>query len=266
MQSILPNLPFIIQISESNGFVDADGDPYTPDPLPRVVVRQLAADGSYDELISLVDDEVAEEAFLDGNPIVGGFRYEGTADQAAENSTLRIGFVTTDTALVALGKFFSERWVTLQTEDVNPRLLEYFQLLARPDADNSDALTDLNAGGGSFDPELHSLKGLVDNLAYSDDLHVDVIEINGVAAAAQQLARSASTIVNSSVVSGTTTSIVTSLTETTNDHYKSRVIIFTSGALQNQVAEVTAYNGTTKALTVSALTEAPQSGDTFILV
>lgn len=113
MQSILPNLPFIIQLSEGAGFVDADGDPYTPDPLPRVIVRQFAADGSYSELVSLVDDEIAEEADLDGGPLTGGFRYEGTAEQAAENTTLKLGFVTTDAALVALGKFFSERWVTV---------------------------------------------------------------------------------------------------------------------------------------------------------
>lgn len=119
MQSILPNLPFIIQISEGTGFVDADGDPYTPTPLPRMIVRQFAADGSYSELVSLVDDEIAEEADLDGSPLTGGFKYEGTAEQAAENSTLRIGFITTDAALVALGKFFSERWVTVQVANTS---------------------------------------------------------------------------------------------------------------------------------------------------
>ena len=66
--------------------------------------------------------------------------------------------------------------------------------------------------------------------------------------------------------SATTTSFVTDLTEATDDHYIGRTVIFTSGALLGQATDITDYNGTTKALTVTALTEAPADNDTFEIV
>ena len=66
--------------------------------------------------------------------------------------------------------------------------------------------------------------------------------------------------------SATTTSFVTDLTEATDDHYIGRTVIFTSGALEGQATDITDYNGTTKALTVTALTEAPADNDTFEIV
>ena len=66
--------------------------------------------------------------------------------------------------------------------------------------------------------------------------------------------------------SASTTSFVTDLTEATDDHYIGRSIIFTSGALDGQATTITDYNGTTKALTVTALTEAPVDNDTFEIV
>lgn len=69
------------------------------------------------------------------------------------------------------------------------------------------------------------------------------------------------------VVTGTSaTSFTTDLTEATNDHWKGTYCLFTSGSLAGQVRKVTAYNGTTKALTVEAFTAAPGVGDDFMLV
>lgn len=66
--------------------------------------------------------------------------------------------------------------------------------------------------------------------------------------------------------SASTTVFVTDLTEATDDHYIGRTVIFTSGALTGQASDITDYNGTTKAITVTALTEAPANGVTFEIV
>lgn len=102
----------------------------------------------------------------------------------------------------------------------------------------------------------------------SGKMDSDVTAINSNTTAAAQLARSAATIVNASATATTlsTTQMSTDLTEATNDHYNGRIIIWTSGVLQNQATDITAYNGTTKTLTFTATTEAPGSGDTFIIV
>jgi hypothetical protein len=62
------------------------------------------------------------------------------------------------------------------------------------------------------------------------------------------------------------TSIKTDLAEATTDYHKDALILFTSGNLINQVKKVTAYNGSTKVLTVNAFTGAPATSDTFILL
>lgn len=76
----------------------------------------------------------------------------------------------------------------------------------------------------------------------------------------------------SAMVSGTaagvptTTVIGTNLTEATNDHYKSRALIFIGGVCAQQARPITGYNGTTKELTTDAFTDAPTAGDPFIIV
>jgi len=97
---------------------------------------------------------------------------------------------------------------------------------------------------------------------------VDVTKINGSAEAASDLALSAATIVAASAITGTlsTTQMTTDLTEATNDHYNGRIVIWTSGVLQDQATDITAYNGTTKLVTYTATTEAPSNADTFVIV
>lgn len=62
-------------------------------------------------------------------------------------------------------------------------------------------------------------------------------------------------------------SFKTDLTESTTDHWKDSLILFTSGTLAGQLKKVSGYNGTTKFITVSAaFTGTPSNGDGFILV
>ena len=75
-------------------------------------------------------------------------------------------------------------------------------------------------------------------------------------------------VTTGAVASGaaTTTAIPTDLTETDTDYWKDAFFLITSGALAGQVRRVTGYNGTTKVLTVEALTAAPAAAVTFALV
>ena len=96
----------------------------------------------------------------------------------------------------------------------------------------------------------------------------DIVSISGSTAAADRLEASAETIVVGAAATGTlsTTQMTTDLTETTDDHYSGRIIIWTSGVLKDQGTDITDYDGTTKMLTYSAITESPSNGDSFVIV
>lgn len=62
-------------------------------------------------------------------------------------------------------------------------------------------------------------------------------------------------------------SFVTTLTETDNDFHADKVIVFINGSLAGQSRIVSAYNGSTKAITVDEpLTSTPSNGDEFIVL
>ena len=102
----------------------------------------------------------------------------------------------------------------------------------------------------------------------TDLLLVDVEQVSGSGAAAIGLEAAAEGSVEGACIAGSTnTTINTNLTEATDNHYKDRIIVFTSGALAGQGLRITAYNGTTKALTVQNVTsDAPANTDVFVIV
>lgn len=75
-------------------------------------------------------------------------------------------------------------------------------------------------------------------------------------------------MISGSTIAGilSSTQATTDLTETTNDHYKGRIVMWRTGALIGQVTDITAYDGATKTMTFTALTEAPAAGDEFVIV
>lgn len=89
-----------------------------------------------------------------------------------------------------------------------------------------------------------------------------------------QLSRSAFAIVQGTCDSGgTTTAVVaTSLapTSSVDDQFNGRIVIFAAdtatAALRGQATDITNYDHATKTFTVTALTTAPASGDTFCIV
>ena len=97
---------------------------------------------------------------------------------------------------------------------------------------------------------------------------VDVTQLNGVAASASNLQFSASTIVQGTAQTGTlsTTQMSSDLSGKATDFYKGRIIIWTSGALQNQATDITGYATTNGVFTFTAVTTAPSNNDTFVIV
>lgn len=101
----------------------------------------------------------------------------------------------------------------------------------------------------------------------SDLLDINVDQINQSSSPANQLKMMSTGGILLTVGAAASTSVITTdLTEATNDHYNGRTLLFTSGALIGQAAEITDYNGSTKELTVSTLTEAPANGTTAVIV
>ena len=123
------------------------------------------------------------------------------------------------------------------------------------------------AGAGSVVVMLHGAANMVPVLI---EIELDKIDYQSDSYA--KLEASADTIVSGSAVSGTlsTTEMTTNLPSTVDDHYNGRVLIITNGSsttgLLYQATNITDYDGTTKKLTFTALSAAPSSSTTFIIV
>ena len=109
------------------------------------------------------------------------------------------------------------------------------------------------ADGGRLDLLMDAVKAVTDALTV---------------AAAAKLALSVAGIESGAAEAGTlsTTQMTTNLTEATDDHYKGAVVVWTSGVLNKQRSDITAYLGSTGMLTYTALTEAPSATDTFVIL
>jgi cell division protein ZapA (FtsZ GTPase activity inhibitor) len=121
---------------------------------------------------------------------------------------------------------------------------------------------------GYLDTEIAAIKTKTDQLTFTaaNKIDANMLAISGSATAADNLEAGGLGLVTGTCSTGsTTTSIVTNLTEATDDHYNGRVITFTSGALAGQTTSISDYNGTTKTLTVVALTEAAADTDAFVI-
>lgn len=141
-------------------------------------------------------------------------------------------------------------------------------------ADNLEAMLD-GTGGTTLTTDITgNITGdITGTLATVTDVTnmvtANMIQISGDATAANNLEEGATAIVVSAVNdpggAATTSVFITDLTEATNDHYKGRIITFTTGNLLGQSSDITAYNGTTKAITCTALTDTPADNDEFVI-
>jgi len=105
-------------------------------------------------------------------------------------------------------------------------------------------------------------------LITANTIDANIVQISGNATSADNLKASTLAITVSAVndASASTTAFIADLTEVTNDHYNTQVVCFTSGNLAGQKSDITDYDGATKTITVTALTEAPADNDVFVIV
>lgn len=112
-----------------------------------------------------------------------------------------------------------------------------------------------------------------DLVVVDSDIDTVLSDLTVVKTVTDNLANAATTIVDGTVSWDNTNATTTifycdDITEATADHYKGREVIFTSGALQDQATDITAYAlvaGEGK-FSVTALTEAPADNCTFVIV
>lgn len=115
--------------------------------------------------------------------------------------------------------------------------------------------------------------GIVYTFSVYDALKADVIKLNNVAESAAKLERSAKTIVRGTVshdnVAATPSVFYCDdISEATGDHFNGRIIIFTSGNLEDQATDILDYElvGGEAKFTVTDLTEAADDDITFVIV
>ncbi len=135
-----------------------------------------------------------------------------------------------------------------------------------------------DAGGGSaptasqvasavrteLTPELDTIGDLT---VTAGNVNANLKAVDDSTTAAGLLRRSLLTMRAGTVQAGSTaTSIITDLAESTNNIFTNRIISFYAGGIAVATGDVTAYNGTTKTLTVSSLPVAPTAGDTFVIL
>lgn len=141
-------------------------------------------------------------------------------------------------------------------------------------SDVDDILADTNelqgdwANGGRLDLLIDDILNRIPAALVSGRMSSDAVAISGSTDAADKLEASAETIETGAAAAGTlsTTQMTTNLTEATDDHYNGRIIIWTSGVLIRQATDITDYDGASKMLTFTAVTEAPSADDTFVIV
>lgn len=118
-------------------------------------------------------------------------------------------------------------------------------------------------------PTLPGLPGGDSFLTLMQSQGANVQTIAGDGTAPANMAAAADVIIRNGVVGSGTISTSSFPTNLTNSHaqaYVGRVIAFTSGVCAGQETNITAYAVTNGVLTVTALTNAPSPGDTFVML
>jgi hypothetical protein len=133
--------------------------------------------------------------------------------------------------------------------------------------------TSVDTVAGYLDTEVAAIKAKTDELTFTESGKVDanVLAVDGDTTVPEKQRR-ALTIIHAGAVTGatsTTTLVDSSLTHTTTDQLKGRIIIFegnvTTG-LKDQASDITAFDPATDKLTVTALTVSPAVGDRYVIV
>ena len=142
----------------------------------------------------------------------------------------------------------------------------------------SDAITAAKIATDAIDADAlkadaaTEIANAVATVASGSPLAVNVTQISGSSTAADNLEEAAEALTPGSAATGTltTTQFTTNLSGSNDTNYVGRQLTFkgdtTTTALRGVAAWITAYNGSTKAVTVApALPVAPVNGETFVI-
>lgn len=175
--------------------------------------------------------------------------------------------INTSTVTLA-ASLSSYQSVTIQTID-NLGASAAAQVLAQSSAAVSNIASNVSAIKTQTDQMTFTSNNIHSQInTNTASINANISSIAGNSTSASNLASSTNVIVSGATAAGTatTTQVTTNLTEATDDHYNGRIVIFTTGELKDQATDITDYNGTTKIITYTALTESPSVGTSFIIV
>jgi hypothetical protein len=138
------------------------------------------------------------------------------------------------------------------------------------------ALANFDTQVGGITTTTTSISSRLPSALDADDfLKSAIYSVNGSTVGVDKLSAHLPTVLTGlTTAGGTTTTIVLNATtginggvpSATNDFYNGRTVVFTSGALAGQATSISDYVGATQTLTVAALTGAPASGVTLVIV
>ena len=261
---------------------------FTIDRAPAAQDLANVTDG-LGALKALIDtiDGIVDTILIDTDLIDDGT--SGLAKIATDAAAILADTAVIGTLGVGLSNIpWNASWDAEVQSEVNDALvaLKLDHLIAVADDDapvNNSIIAHMVSGTqdwSTFVPSTDSLEALQADTAdiqsrlpaalASGNMKSDMLAINGVTAAAANLAISAGPagIIIGAAEAGTlsTTQMTSNLGEATNTHWKDRQVLWTSGVLLGQMKGITAYLGSTGRLTYNETTEAPSAADTFIII
>ena len=133
--------------------------------------------------------------------------------------------------------------------------------------------TSVDTVAGYLDTEVAAIKAKTDSLTFTAAGKIDanVLAVDGDTTVPEKQKR-ALAVIHAGAVTGaasTTALIDSSLTHTTTDQLKGRIVIFEGNVtvgLKDQATDITAFDPATDALTLTALTVSPAVGDRYVIL
>ena len=236
--------------------IEADTDELQSDDVPTLIAALPTAGENA--------DQVWEEAIADHSGTAGSTAEAlGAAGAAGDPwATALPGAYGAGTAGEILGDWKDGERLDLIADSI---LADTNELQAD---DTPAAIAAVQATADAVEADTQNIQGRIPAALAGGLMAADAQAISTSTVAADNLEASAETIVIGAAAAGTlsTTQMTTNLTEVTDDHYNGRIIIWTDNVLKDQATDITAYDGATKMLTFTAVTEAPTADDTFCIV
>lgn len=285
----------------ANGAIDANAiadDAITADKFgPDAITAANLAPTAVNEIVDQVWDEVRGQHTDVGSFGEGVEKVIGSVTIAVASGTADSGSITTlvDAALTQDESHWNGAWLVITNGTLAGQARKILSFAASSNTITVDR--DFTAAVATHTYEIWpaDFPNYMANTKIETDgrVHADVKEWSGVGAtvgssnlpevdakaisdsltAADNLQLSANQIIPGTVATSAYTPTTTEfeaddIAEATAEHYKGRIIIFTSGDLAGQASDITAYAraGSNGHFTVTALTEAPANDATFVIV